>query len=78
MIDPKLNEIFREVFSRPELAVTENTTAADIKEWDSFNHINLVMRVEEEFGISFGTKEIGQLANVGDLQAAIRRKTKAS
>jgi len=71
----RLQAIFRETFEKPDFVLTLETVAADVDNWDSFNHINLVMRIEEDFGISFSTQEIGALASVKDLLAAISSKT---
>jgi acyl carrier protein len=70
----KLLNIFREVFNDPELVVNENTTAAEVRGWDSFNHMNLIMTIEEEFSVSFSTKEIGQMTRVGDLVQLLQQK----
>ena len=48
-----LNEIFRDVFDDDTIEVNENTTADDIDDWDSLEHINLIASVEQEFGIKF-------------------------
>jgi acyl carrier protein len=58
---------FRDVFSKPELVLTEATNAADVDGWDSFAHINLIVAIEEAFGIAFDTDELGRMACVGDL-----------
>ena len=73
-MNQKLLNIFREVFNDPDLVVSEDTTAADVHDWDSFNHMNLVMFIEEEFSVSFSTKEIGQMARVGDLIQLLQQK----
>jgi acyl carrier protein len=59
--------VFREVFQSEDLVLTPETTARDVPEWDSFNHINLIMGLEMAFDISFSTDEIAAMANVGDL-----------
>ena len=41
----KLNEVFRDVFDDEEITVTDGTTADDIEEWDSLEHINLLAAV---------------------------------
>jgi acyl carrier protein len=66
--------IIRDVVDRPDLAVEDNTTAADIEAWDSFNHINIVVAVEAHFGIKFVTAEIEQLKNVGELVSLVSAK----
>lgn len=73
----KIFQIIRTVFAQPNLAVTNNTTAADVADWDSFNHMNLIMQVEEEFGVTFDTEEIGKMGRVGELVEAVCRKQAA-
>ncbi len=74
-MDPKLLKIFQETFNNLELEISEDTSAADISEWDSFNHLSLIMAIEDEFSISFTTEEIGQMGRVGDLVNLIQKKT---
>jgi acyl carrier protein len=69
-----LEAIFRDVFDDPSLRVTPETSAPDIPEWDSFNHINIVVAAEQRFGIKFRTFEIEALHNVGDFVGLIRSR----
>lgn len=46
-------------------------------EWDSFNHINIVVASEMRFGVSFRSSELEDLKNVGDFVALIRDKKAA-
>ncbi len=66
-----LTEIFHELFADDSIALTPTTTAADVKGWDSFNHINIVAAAEERFGVRFTSREIDALGNVGDLARLI-------
>ncbi|MCK7546196.1 acyl carrier protein [Marinobacter bryozoorum] len=73
-IDERLAQVFRSVFDDESLKVESHFTADNIDKWDSLNHINLIFAVEEEFGITLGTRELEQMECVGDLQACIERK----
>ena len=42
----KLNEVFSDVFDE-DIVVAEETTAADIEDWDSLTHITLISEVED-------------------------------
>ena len=70
----QLTPLFQDVFGDDGIVLTPETTADDIAEWDSFNHINLIVAVETHYKIKFGTAEVEQLKDVGDMVAAIRRK----
>ncbi len=60
-----------------DLKISHDTTADQTEGWDSFNHINIVVAIEQHFGIKFKTAEIESLRNVGELVALIAKKTGA-
>jgi acyl carrier protein len=70
----QLQDVFRDVFNDPNLALTATTTAADIEEWDSLQHVTLLFRIEDEFNVEFVGDEAASLANVGELEALLRQK----
>ena len=63
----KLNEVFRDVFDDDEITVTDTTTADDIEDWDSLEHINLLAAVEQEFGMKFNMGQVVSMKNVGEM-----------
>ena len=44
----RLNEVFRDVFDDEMIKVKDTTTADDIEDWDSLEHINLVVAVSRK------------------------------
>ncbi len=70
----RLQKVFREVFEDEEIILTENTTAEDIDDWDSFAQIGLVMDIEREFQIKFKLDEVSKLSNVGEMATLIGQK----
>jgi acyl carrier protein len=73
-IRTELTDVFREVFDDASIEIRDAMTAKDVEEWDSLNHINLIVAVEQKFGIRFTTKEVSNLANVGEFIALIASK----
>lgn len=63
----KLNPVFQDVFDDDSIEVCDETTAADIEDWDSLEHINLVVAVEKAFGIKFNMGEVSAMKNVGEM-----------
>src|SRR5580692_10400848 len=51
-VETKLTSIFRDFFGEPALAISAATTAHDIKGWDSIAHVDLLLAVEQGFGIN--------------------------
>ncbi len=70
----KINEVFRDVFEDDDITVTDATTAADIEDWDSLEHINLVNAIEQEFGVKFTMGEIVSMKNVGEMADLVMKK----
>ena len=63
----KLNEDFRDVFDDDSITVADATTANDIEEWDSLEHINLLAAIEQEFGMKFSMGQVVSMKNVGEM-----------
>ncbi len=62
-----LETVFHEVFDDEEISVSRELTANDVAEWDSFNHVRLIVAAEEHFNVTFSTGEVADLRNVGEL-----------
>ena len=70
----KVNEIFWDVFDDDSIVVTEETTAADIEDWDSLTHITLISEVEKEFDFTFAMKDVLGMKNVGEMLDIIEKQ----
>lgn len=70
----RLEPIFKEILD-PDLVLTEDLDASKVPQWDSLNHISLVVSIEGEFGIDLSAEELANLTNVGDMVRLIQKKT---
>ena len=61
----RLDDVFRDVFDDDTLEVDENTTADDIEDWDSIEHITLIGAVEDEFKMMLKMCEFSGIKDVG-------------
>ena len=69
-----LTEIFHDVFDDDTIVLRPEMTADDLDEWDSHNHISIIVAAEVHFGVKFQTTEIEGLRNVGELAQCVERK----
>lgn len=72
-----LNEIFRDIFDDDEIVVTPETNSDSIEDWDSLEHINLVVAIEKAFGLKFSMDEVTGMQNVGEMVEIILQRGKA-
>ncbi len=63
----RLEKIFSSVFGKESIVLTRTTSAGDIAEWNSLNHMILISEVETAFNLKFKLKELNKMQNVGDL-----------
>jgi acyl carrier protein len=73
----QLTTIFHDVFDDDTLILTPELTAASVPEWDSFNHINLIVAIESHLKIKFQTAELESMNTVGHLVDLIQKKLAA-
>ena len=66
--------IFREVLDSPGLILTDGLTAPKVANWDSLNHVTLVMTLEEHFKVKFTTREVMGWRNVGAMLDCLEGK----
>ena len=70
----ELTDLFREIFVDDEIVLTAATTAADLPGWDSMKHIEIIIAIEQKYGVRFSSRQVEGLRSVGDLVAAIDQK----
>ena len=63
----RLNNVFRDVFDEESIVLNDETVADDIDGWDSFEHINLIVAIEEEFSFKIPMNKVVSMKNVGEM-----------
>ncbi|HEY1336585.1 MAG TPA: acyl carrier protein [Bryobacteraceae bacterium] len=70
----RIQRIIADVMQFPVEEVTPESSPDTIPTWDSIAHLNLVMAVEQEFGLSLLPEEIEQLLSVELVVALVEEK----
>lgn len=73
----QVNRIFADVIEERSVILARETTAHDVEDWDSVNHILFIVAIEKHFKIRFTRSEINSWKNVGEMCDAIAGKTRA-
>ena len=66
----RVRSIFSDIFQIPLEQVKPDSSPDNIANWDSLQHLNLVLALEQEFNVQFTPEEIEQILSV-ELAAAL-------
>jgi len=69
----KVQEIFREELDHNSLVLSEESSANTVSGWDSLIHVQIISAIEDEFDITFSSKEIISWKNVGEMIDSIQK-----
>ena len=73
-IKERIANVMSAVFEISQDQVEDDTSPESIKSWDSLKHMNLVIALEEEFGIEFNNEEILKIPNYKSLVSMLSGK----
>lgn len=68
----RLYETIESILGVPYGTVTEGSSPETVPSWDSLNHLNMVMAIESEFGVTFSPEDVIDMRNVGLIQTILR------
>jgi len=73
-IASRVAQIAADIFEVPLDTIQPSSSPDSIGTWDSMRHLNLVLALEEEFGVQFTPEEIEQLLTVELVAALVEEK----
>jgi acyl carrier protein len=75
LLEARVQRIFSDVFSISPDQLQPELSPDTIATWDSLNHLNLVLALEQEFGIQFTPEEAMEgMASFGKVVALLKDK----
>jgi len=72
----KIKNVMAAVFEVPVDSINETSSSDNIETWDSLRHLNLILGLEEEFGVSIPDEEVGNLVNYKLIELTINELLK--
>ena len=73
-VPSSLREIIGDVLEVSPTEVTPNLSQDSVEMWDSFRHLQLILALEEEYGVQFDPQQIPELTTVAKIQATLEQK----
>lgn len=71
-MEEKILEILRRVLETEDINAT--CSQATCEKWDSLHHLNLVVELEDAYGVSFEPEEIAVMKSVHDIEQMLKGK----
>lgn len=68
----RLYQLIAEVFGTTPDILSEESSAETLANWDSLNHLNLVMALESEFSVELSAEESIKMRNVAQIRKILR------
>ena len=73
-VQPKIYQLMSNVFEIPIEEISEESSLDSIPSWDSIRHLNLILAIEEEFGVTIPDEEVGNLVNYKLIELTINEQ----
>jgi acyl carrier protein len=69
----QVRNIASDIFGVPADKITAESSPETIENWDSMQHLNLVLAVEEKFGVQLEPEDIEKMKTVGEVAALVEK-----
>jgi acyl carrier protein len=76
-IEGRLREILASVLEVPVEEIPEDASTDTIEAWDSLAHMNLILAVEDAFGVTIPDEEAADLTSIPLLRLVVSELTEA-
>ena len=73
-IQLKIKQIMAVIFDTTEENISDDAEPIKIDKWDSLNHLQLIVALEQEFNIKFSDDELTELLNLALITTIIQSK----
>lgn len=73
-MNEKIRRIMSNIFEIQEDEINDDSSIDKIESWDSLKHINLIIALEEQFGITITEDEMLEMTSFPDIKRILKDK----
>lgn len=73
-VDETVENLLSEVLQIPASRITEDLAMKDVDAWDSLKHMELIVSLEQGFGIELSFDDIVAMQSVGEIKRVLRER----
>ena len=70
----QVRQLVADVLNMPKEALNDSSSPEDVTNWDSMQHLNIVLAVEQQFDLTVLPEEIESMVSVGRIAALVEEK----
>ncbi len=74
----RVRNVASDIFGIPADKITAESSPETIENWDSMQHLNLVLAIEEKFGVQLEPEDIEQMKNIDAVAALVEKLQSAA
>ena len=71
-VDGAVENLLSEVLQMPESKITDDLAMKDVDAWDSLKHMELIVTLEQRFGMELSFDEIVAMRSVAEIKRVLR------
>tara|TARA_Y100000588_G_scaffold373699_1_gene447871 strand:- start:994 stop:1242 length:249 start_codon:yes stop_codon:yes gene_type:complete len=76
-VEDRIYRVVSDVMGVPVTDISDESSPDTIEAWESLSHINLVLALESEFGISLAPEDVLEMLSVGLIKTILSEKVAA-
>jgi acyl carrier protein len=74
----QVRSVASDIFGVPADKITAESSPETVENWDSMQHLNLVLAIEEKFGVQLAPEDIEKMKNIGAVAAVVEKLQSAA
>ena len=67
----RIKAVMAQIFNVDPGAIAADSSPESIERWDSLRHMQLVLAIEDEFGVQFADEDIPELLSLQAIEARV-------
>ncbi|OGL46118.1 MAG: hypothetical protein A2W05_09690 [Candidatus Schekmanbacteria bacterium RBG_16_38_10] len=73
-MESRIKNVMASVFEVDSSQINNDTSPDTLESWDSLKHMNLILALEEEFGVEFDNDDITNMINFNLILLILKEK----
>ena len=75
---PQVRSIAADLFGVPEASIGPDSSPETIEGWDSIQHLNFVLALEDRFGFQISPEEMDRMRTIGGIAEIVDRRVQGA